>query len=328
MPECVIFSDRAAISLLVEAREQNELDNETGGVFLGYRRGKIWYVIECCDPGPKAIFRHSYFEYDHEYINHTINKLSRIYLKQLELLGLWHRHPGSLDRFSATDDRTNLEYAQLHPEGAISAIANIDPHFRLTIYEVTQPLRYRRVRHLIGDARIPSALLRYESRRSVMAELSQDPLLRQGRIADSAVRPSIASFQPAYDGGSLNRFSLRTALHFMLQQLPSWTEGEAERFSCGGEPEMEGAERILEALQSDIDYLDALGIGMKMRYDEEGMLELREVSAGGVDTGLKLAFLSGNEGRIGFRWQKQFYDYQRGMFQHACESYSSRGGAL
>lgn len=100
MPKCVVFSERAFISILVETQEK--IKTETGGVFLGYRKGDIWYVIESIDPGPNSVFQTAYFEYDQAYINHLINKVSRLYATQLDLIGLWHRHPGSFDSFSGT----------------------------------------------------------------------------------------------------------------------------------------------------------------------------------------------------------------------------------
>ena len=71
MPKCVVFSERAFISILVETQEK--IKTETGGVFLGYRKGDIWYVIESIDPGPNSVFQTAYFEYDQAYINHLIN---------------------------------------------------------------------------------------------------------------------------------------------------------------------------------------------------------------------------------------------------------------
>ncbi len=35
------------------------------------------------------------FEYDQPYVQHLINKVAAIYQERLELIGLWHRHPGS-----------------------------------------------------------------------------------------------------------------------------------------------------------------------------------------------------------------------------------------
>lgn len=144
----VTFSSRAYASLLSEVLD--EIATETGGVFLGYREGDTWHIVESVDPGPGSRFEVAYFEYDQNYINHLINKLSRIYERQLDLVGLWHRHPGSFDRFSATDDETNAKFASLNRWGAVSGLVNIDPEFRLTLYQVDcDPLRYTPLSYVV-----------------------------------------------------------------------------------------------------------------------------------------------------------------------------------
>lgn len=149
----VIFSQRAFVSVLAETAEK--IQTETGGIFLGYRDGESWYIVEAIDPGPKSTFQVAYFEYDTKYVNHLSLKIARLYNKPLELLGLWHRHPGSFDQFSGTDDGTNAQYASLNATGALSALVNIDPDFRLTVFHVTAPLSYRRVPYRVGDDFIP-----------------------------------------------------------------------------------------------------------------------------------------------------------------------------
>ncbi|MCL5611597.1 MAG: Mov34/MPN/PAD-1 family protein [Chloroflexi bacterium] len=135
----VIISDKAYRGILAETFEN--IGTETGGIFLGkYERG-VWYIIENLDPGPNSIFEPAYFEYDTPYVNHLANKIARFYKTGLELIGLWHRHPGSFSSFSATDDSTNIKYANSHDYGAISALVNLDPDFRLTVYHVSSPLR-------------------------------------------------------------------------------------------------------------------------------------------------------------------------------------------
>lgn len=135
----VVFSDRAFAAVMAETTEK--IKTETGGLFLGSFEDGVWYVIEAIDPGPKSIFEVAYFEYDQQYTQHLINKIANLYDKKLSLIGLWHRHPGSFDQFSSTDDGTNSKYARMRKEGAISALVNIDPEFRLTMYHVNQPCR-------------------------------------------------------------------------------------------------------------------------------------------------------------------------------------------
>lgn len=157
----VIISERAYASILAETTEK--IKTETGGLFLGVIDQDHWYIVEAIDPGPKSIFKVAYFEYDRAYTQHLINKIANLYDAKLSLIGLWHRHPGSFDQFSSTDDETNSKYASMRTEGAISALVNIDPTFRLTIYHVGQPCKYSIVDYEVGDCLIPEQYLQYKS---------------------------------------------------------------------------------------------------------------------------------------------------------------------
>jgi integrative and conjugative element protein (TIGR02256 family) len=152
----VIFSERAYAAILAETNEK--LETETGGIFLGCFENGNWYVIEAIDPGPKAVFREAYFEYDRDYTEHLINKTARLYKADLTLIGHWHKHPSSHDEFSSVDDVTNAEYAKLSPNGAVLVLVNVDPEFRMTSYHVTLPLKYARIGYEIGDDLIPEHL--------------------------------------------------------------------------------------------------------------------------------------------------------------------------
>ncbi len=157
----VVFSERAYTSLLAEVKER--ITTETGGLFLGYYENDTWYIIETVDPGPNSIFQIAYFEYDQSYVKHLLNKLARIYNIRPKLIGLWHRHPGSFDIFSSTDDVTNSKYAQMHPEGAISMLVNLDPDFRLTVYHVKYPHHYSKISYKIGNEYIPNKYFKLKS---------------------------------------------------------------------------------------------------------------------------------------------------------------------
>ncbi len=153
----VIFSDKAYIGILAETYEK--VDTETGGIFLGKKVNDIWYVLETIDPGPNSIFQAAYFEYDTPYVNHLANKIARFYKNRIELIGLWHRHPGNFSRFSSTDDGTNEKYARQRGNSAISALVNLIPNFQLTVYQVELPLKYINIRFIVGDKHIPQDLL-------------------------------------------------------------------------------------------------------------------------------------------------------------------------
>jgi hypothetical protein len=154
----VVLSSQVYLSMLSETYSFPKI--ETGGIFLGTIKDNVWYVIENIDPGYDKIVRHSaYFEYDVNYVNHVANVKNKLYLKELVLLGLWHRHPGSMDTFSGTDKETNNTFSEQLPEGAISALVNIDPNFRITMYYISKKYVCSKIKYEVGDSKIPQELL-------------------------------------------------------------------------------------------------------------------------------------------------------------------------
>lgn len=133
--QAVVFSERAWNTIVAETYDKSPL--ETGGIFLGYvLEGGMWIVVEVVSPGWKTVNTVVDFEYDTEFVNYMANVINKQYDKQLKVLGLWHRHPGSMDHFSSTDDVTNKKFASHLPVGSISALVNIDPELRITVYHV------------------------------------------------------------------------------------------------------------------------------------------------------------------------------------------------
>lgn len=154
------LSDQAYTSIVAETHAH--IDTETGGVFLGKFEAGAWYIIEVIDPGYQDILRQvAYFEYDKSYVTHLANVRARLYKNSLSLLGLWHRHPGGFDRFSATDDQTHRLYLRQNPRrGIISSLVNIDPRFRLTHYFIDSSVTHRKITDIhIGDQHIPEKFL-------------------------------------------------------------------------------------------------------------------------------------------------------------------------
>ena len=146
------MSERAYASLLTEAISRDP--KETGGVFLGQYEGNgKWYIVEATDPGLNTVHSVSYHEMDSKYCNHVYCTTSRLYKKDLFLVGLWHRHPGSLDSFSSIDNTTNMKYAEAVGNGTLSFLLNFDPKERLTCYYLdwTGDRQYHQVPLLIGD---------------------------------------------------------------------------------------------------------------------------------------------------------------------------------
>lgn len=167
--ETVVIADRAYNAMIRESFARHPV--ETGGILLGYILDNgIWVVMEMIPPGINGIFRTAYFEYDRDFVNYLGTCVANQYRKPLQVLGLWHRHPGSMDRFSPTDDGTNAEFASKNPYGVISGLVNIDPAFRLTMYHLDHDdcrnphnIAYSTVDVEVGDDLIPEKFfaLRY-----------------------------------------------------------------------------------------------------------------------------------------------------------------------
>ena len=157
-----VFTQRAMAAIQAETAQHGA--SETGGLLLGHRREGIHYVVEAVDPGPGAVYQRSYFSYDEGYVNHLMNKLRWYYRVPLGLLGIWHRHPGSMDRFSGMDRETNARFFQLYPEGIVSGIVNVDPAFRMTLYGIWGEMAYT-LPVRTDTASIPPGLLAYREER-------------------------------------------------------------------------------------------------------------------------------------------------------------------
>lgn len=139
--QTVVFSERAWNAIVSETMDKDPL--ETGGILLGYAlENGFWIVVETIPPGWKTVNTIVDFEYDSQFVNYLSNVIYKQYDKQLKVLGLWHRHPGSMDLFSPTDDITNKKFASHMPIGSISGIVNIDPKLRLTMYHVSPSGEY------------------------------------------------------------------------------------------------------------------------------------------------------------------------------------------
>lgn len=157
----VVFSTKAYNAIIRETFEHEPV--ETGGILLGHVVDDTWVVMEVLPPGIHSIFQVAYFEYDEEFVNYLAHSVANQYKRPLSLLGLWHRHPGSMDTFSGTDDLTNRTFARQLPQGVISGLVNVDPRFRFTMYYlnaaeddgVGRP-NYRRVEIEVGDDIIPA----------------------------------------------------------------------------------------------------------------------------------------------------------------------------
>lgn len=159
--QLIVFSNKAYNAIIRESFDKDPV--ETGGILLGHILDNgVWIVMEVLPPGKNSIFQYAYFEYDQAFVNYLAQSVANQYKRPLDLLGLWHRHPGSMDVFSSTDDDTNTTYAKQNPAGVISGLVNIDPKFRLTMYHMDTPTHqligrpnYNVVDVEVGDDIIP-----------------------------------------------------------------------------------------------------------------------------------------------------------------------------
>lgn len=294
-----VFSKRAMTALLVETREK--ITTETGGVFLGKYESGIWYIVETIDPGPDSIFKPAYFEYDRNYINHLINKVSRLYKNQLDLIGLWHRHPGSLDTFSSTDDETNTQYAQLADCGAISGLVNIDPEFRLTLYHVAHPLRYEKIRYSVDDSRIPAEI----------AEL-KDPAVyakQLGAIQEQSVQKEKKLFSSVF--GRKRQIHAVDVIHEFLKKR---TISDTKPLDAKGYEGDLPVEEILDSLEQDLSFFEKNNIDYSIVIGESGLLGL---SVNDGQKTMKLCFGMNQESTVIFIYNEIAYKYRTGLFTSA-----------
>ena len=327
MLERVVFSERAIIALLAETQEH--IKTETGGVFLGHRCGNTWYIVETIDPGLNCIFQQAYFEYDDVYLNHLMNKVDRLYKKPLEIVGLWHRHPGSFDQFSGTDDGTNIKYARRHPDGAISALVNIDPNFRITMYHVSDPLSYRKVKYVVGDKCFPQEFLAYATRKKYLNQINHPNRNSNGLISHLK---KVGSFiggkeAPLFTEEYIERkFSFSNILHEYLHEEKTREKCEVAYIDPSVLSDTE-LDFVLESIQTDIDYFEETEISVTLSMLSSGGLELKERTWTIEDAPVAITLFVQKQ-KVYFNYNEKTFLYFSGMFKDACEAYSLLGGAM
>lgn len=291
----VVFSNRAYASILAETTEK--IKTETGGLFLGKCVDDVWYVVEAIDPGPKSIFEVAYFEYDQKYTQHLINKIANLYDTKLELIGLWHRHPGSMDFFSSTDDGTNAKYASMNPKGAISGLVNIDPKFRLTMYQVDKPCSYSRIGYEVGDELIPKELMALKSIQRF--EGIMDSMLGRGPKKSSIRVSSLGDFMEKI-GSQLEEHKQKDS-EFELQ------------------PSEDAIDDLIDAFFDDISFMgDNLGISLSLKSEKFG-IGLVQDSVEGTET--IYCYKDKNTEKFLFEYADEMYIYESSLFQKAFKKY-------
>jgi len=293
----VVFSNRAYASVLAETTEK--IKTETGGLFLGTVQDDTWYIIEAIDPGPKSIFEVAYFEYDQKYTQHLINKIANLYDRQLTLIGLWHRHPGSFDQFSSTDDGTNAKYASMREEGAISALVNIDPTFRITMYQVDRPCRYRKIAYDVGDNLIPDELLKFKTPERFYC-------IMDGILHPAAPNRNIVE-------GYHKSVSLASFMKLILPQMKDDECTDVETNNLLGDESSQ--EQLIDEVVDDLTFLaDTLGIETAISLDDNYLTVYQEA----IDKTTKLYFmLSIVKNAVVLSYDGRCFIYRKGLFAEA-----------
>lgn len=193
--ETVIISDKAYNAMIRESFAKHPV--ETGGILLGYILDNgLWVVMEMIPPGINGVFETAYFEYDQDFVNYLGTSIANQYKEPLQVLGLWHRHPGSMDYFSSTDDGTNSEFASKNPYGVISGLVNIDPSFRLTMYHLDhnngvrpRNIAYSTVDVEVGDDLIPEKFFALRYIDEERSELHPTPTHTNTKVAQTRSVP-------------------------------------------------------------------------------------------------------------------------------------------
>lgn len=295
----VVFSNRAYASVLAETTEK--IKTETGGLFLGTYIDGTWFIVEAIDPGPKSVFEVAYFEYDQAYTQHLIRKIANLYAAKLELIGLWHRHPGSFDIFSSTDDETNSKYALLNEHGAISALVNIDPDFRITMYHVNRPCQYSKIKYEVGDELFPDGLLTFKEP-SAFKELMKKISCQKNTI-------------PQTNGECHKSAGLASFLKTIVPYLSQFSYKDIISEPMLDEQEIR--EQLVDLLLDDLTFFsEEAGIEVTVQQREKSIIIAQEATEG--ITRLYFTYSEKDEQGI-FEYNGKSYFYKSGLFKEAFQ---------
>lgn len=230
----VIFSDKAYNAIIRETFEWDPV--ETGGILLGHvLNNGYWIVMEVLPPGygegregDNVFHEYGYFEYNQKFVNYLATSVAKQYEIPLELLGLWHRHPGSLDTFSGTDDRTNLTFAAQNPNGVISGLVNVDPQLRITMYYLAHndihsrlggKPNYRQVEVEVGSDIIPEDFFKLRYYRGQEADLHPYAPNRPHIDSRTPTEESVVTGTPIEEGSSnVNNIDSRSIVQEQIRR--------------------------------------------------------------------------------------------------------------
>lgn len=125
-PHCTrVVLSPLAWTLMISQSYLND-PNETGGALLGYRDGTTVHVTVALPSGPRSQASPVMLKYNEEFQNYVFGVITELMGQKAGLLGLWHRHPGSLDRFSGVDAVAHEQFGKVL-NGVTSLLVNLGP---------------------------------------------------------------------------------------------------------------------------------------------------------------------------------------------------------
>jgi len=308
MPQQVIFSERAYTAILSETL--SKITTETGGILLGHFNNNKWYIVESIDPGPKSVFSTVYFEYDETYVNHLANKINVLYNNPLKIMGLWHRHPGSMDVFSSTDNGTHEKYANINPFGVISMLVNIDPVFRLSIYYVSRnagrlSVSRDKMPYSVGNKHIPAEFLGYKPSDFLQEKIRYNTLFGAENNSNTN-----------NNSNSSNNKKNAKILPALIKRV--FTSGvnpmDMQNLNVKAIPVNDkDIEKILEAFAVDLDFFEKNGITCNLSKSNDNILRLY----GENDQGSSCVEVFTHKDIICIRNNQRTLSYKAGLFLKA-----------
>lgn len=258
--QLVVFSDRAYNAIIRETFEWDPV--ETGGILLGHVLDNgCWIVMEVLPPGygenrdgDKVFHEYGYFEYNQTFVNYLAKSVADQYMVPLELLGLWHRHPGHMDHFSGTDDRTNCTFARQNPNGVISGLINVDPQLRLTMYYLAhndavdgRRPNYQTVEIEVGTELIPEEYLKLRYYRGNESELH--PFAPQNHNNQQSItRPQLDIITEQSRGGHIDGKGI--IIEQMARNRRDNTQ-QVQNETIKGEKSLSAAENLMKKLKKN-----------------------------------------------------------------------------
>ena len=126
-------------------------NTETGGVLLGRFCNDHWLITHNLHPGPAALHLSGCFAYDYDYVMEQAQKQVLASQQPISVIGYWHTHTSGRTVASPGDAPLDEQFAALNPNGALCGIVTNRAGFRLTLYQVELPLRYKIIKYILEE---------------------------------------------------------------------------------------------------------------------------------------------------------------------------------